>query len=73
MFRVVATLYSRDGSRSAEVREFSSGETYLLESECIDSRTFIARHEGRLVGPFASPGAAERFIVTTPWFNGHEQ
>jgi hypothetical protein len=25
-----------------------------------------------LVGPFASPAHAERFIVATPWFKGTE-
>jgi hypothetical protein len=69
-YRVAFTLYSRDGKRSAEVREFSNGESYLLESEWVEGTTFVERHSGRLVGPFASPTHAERFIVATSWFNG---
>lgn len=71
-YRVACTLYSKDGKRSAEVREFSNGETYLLESDWVEGTTFAVRHAGRLVGPFASPTAAEQFIVATPWFNGSE-
>jgi hypothetical protein len=71
-YQVACTLYSKDGKRAAEVREFSNGETYLLESEWVDGTTFAERHEGRMVGPFASPTDAERFIVATPWFNGTE-
>jgi len=71
-YRVACTLYSNDGKRAAEVREFSNGETYLLESEWVHGTTFAERHDGRLVGPFASPIEAEHFIVATPWFNGTE-
>ena len=70
--RVTCTLHSSDGKRSAEVREFSTGETYLLESEWVEGTTFAERHLGRLVGPFASPIRAEQFIVATSWFNGVE-
>ena len=69
-YRVASTLYSSDGKRAAEVREFSNGETYLLESEWVEWTTFQPRHSGKLVGPFPSPEHAERFIVTTSWFNG---
>jgi len=71
-YRVACTLYSKDGKRAAEVREFSNGETYLLESEWVEGTTFAKRHAGRLVGPFASPTHAEHFIVATPWFNGRK-
>lgn len=70
-YRVESTLYSSDGKRAAEVRAFSNGETYLLESEWVEGTTFQPRHSGKLVGPFPSSEHAERFIVTTPWFNGH--
>ncbi|MBH0239037.1 hypothetical protein [Methylobrevis albus] len=72
MFRVAGTLYSRDGRRAVELREFSNGETYLLESEWVEGDVFRDRHGGRLVGPFTSPDHAEQFIVGTPWFNGTE-
>ena len=39
-YRTVCTLYSEDGKRAAEVREFSNGETYLVESEWIEGTTF---------------------------------
>ena len=71
-YRVACTLYSKDGKRSAEVRELSNGETYLLESDWVEGTTFAERHAGRLVGPFASATAAEQFIVATTWFNGTE-
>ncbi|QBX37134.1 hypothetical protein E4M02_03070 [Brevundimonas sp. S30B] len=69
-FRTVFTLCSEDGNRIAEVREFSNGETYLLESERSDSGLLEERHAGQMVGPFKSPTHAERFIVSTPWFHG---
>jgi hypothetical protein len=71
-YRIASTLYSSDGKRSAELREFVNGETYLLESEWLEGATFEPRHSGRLVGPFQSPQQAERFIVATPWFTGEQ-
>jgi len=69
-YQTAFTLYSEDGKRSAEVREFSNGETYLLESEWVEGTTFKERHTGSMVGPFKSPAHAERFIVATSWFSG---
>lgn len=68
-YRIITTLYSFDGKRSAEIREFSHGDVYLLEAEWVEGTTFRARHGGRLVGPFVSPKRAEQFIVATAWFN----
>ena len=64
------TLYSVDGKRAAEALEFRNGETYLDEKEWIEGATFTNRHSGSLVGPFDSPGDAEKFIVATSWFRG---
>lgn len=69
-YRVAFNLYSADAKREVEVREFSNGETYLVEREWVEGTTFRDRHSGRMVGPFASPKAAENFIVATPWFCG---
>lgn len=71
-YRVAFILYSEDGKREAEVREFSNGETYLAERERGEGTTFNDRHGGRMVGPFASPKHAEIFIVATAWFCGRE-
>jgi len=70
MYTVSSTVYSVDGRRAAELREFENGETYLLESDWVEGTTFRSRHEGRLVGPFASPAHAKSFIVATQWFKG---
>jgi len=64
------TLYSEDGKRAVGVLEFGNGETYLDEQEWVEGTTFKNRHSGRLVGPFASPADAEKFIVATRWFRG---
>lgn len=47
-----------------------NGETYLVERERVEDTTFADRNPGRMVGPFSSPEAAEKFIVATPWFCG---
>lgn len=69
-YRTAFTLYSRDGRREVEVRAFSNGETYVLEREMDQANTFQDRHSGSMVGPFANPEEAERFIVGTAWFSG---
>lgn len=69
-YRITSTLYSFDGKRSAEIREFSHGDTYILEAEWVEGTVFKEQHDGRLVGPFVSPKLAERFIVSTAWFRG---
>lgn len=69
-FQVAFSVYSEDGKREVEVREFSNGETYIVEREWIEGDTFEDRHGGRMVGPFASPNAAETFSVGTRWFIG---
>jgi hypothetical protein len=67
-YRVAFVLYSADGKRAAEVREFRNGKAYLDEQEWVEGTTFRNRHSGRAVGPFASPDDAERYIVATAWF-----
>jgi hypothetical protein len=71
-YRSAFTLYSVDGKRAAEVLEFRNGETYLDEQEWFEGTTFKNRHSGQLVGPFASPEDAEKFIVATSWFRGSQ-
>lgn len=70
-YRIAFTLYSKDASRKVEIRQFSNGKTYMLEQEA-EGETFKDRHSGSMVGPFASPEAAERFIIATPWFRGED-
>lgn len=72
-YRSAFTLYSVDGKRAAEVLEFRNGETYLDEKEWFEGTTFKNRHSGSLVGPFASPEDARRFIVATSWFRGSSE
>ena len=69
-FRIPFTLYTEDGERAAEVREFENGQSHLVEMERIDGTTYKDRHSGKMVGSFDSSEEAERFIVTTPWFRG---
>jgi len=69
-YRIAFSLYSEDAAREVEVREFSNGETYLVERERGADGQYVDRHSGRMVGPFASPGQAEAFIAGTPWFTG---
>lgn len=71
-YKVAFKLYSEDGKREVEVREFSDGETYLVEREWVEGTTFNDRHEGRMVGPFDSPENAEKFIIATTWFCGRD-
>lgn len=71
-YRSTFTLYSADGKRAAEVLEFRNGEIYLDEKEWLEGTTFKNRHSGKLLGPFASPEDAEKFIVATPWFRGNQ-
>jgi hypothetical protein len=70
-FKVAFNLYSKDGTREVEVREFSNGETFIFERERSDGSDLVDRHSGKMVGPFSSPEEAEKFITATPWFQGH--
>jgi hypothetical protein len=72
-YRAVCSLFSLDGKRAADVCVFSNGETYLDEKNWVEGSTFKNRHSGALVGPFASPEDAERFIVATLWFRGRDE
>ena len=72
-YEVAFTLYSVDGKREVEVRAFDNGETYLVERELVEGTTFNDRHSDKMVGPFASPEAAEKFIVSTAWFCGRSE
>jgi hypothetical protein len=69
-YRVAFNLYSEDGKREVEVREFRNSESYLVERELVEGTTFKDRHSGKMVGPFASSEDAEKFIVATAWFVG---
>ena len=69
-FRVAFSVFSEDGKRAADICEFSNGETYLDEKEWVEGTMFENRHGGRLVGPFKTAEAAEKFIVSTDWFLG---
>lgn len=69
-YRSAFTLYSADGKRAADVLEFRHGETFLDEKEWVEGTEFKNRHSGLLVGPFASPEEARKFIVATTWFCG---
>jgi len=71
-YRIAFTLYSADAKREAEVREFRNKQVYLVERERIEGTTFRDRHPRTMVGPFPSPEEAEKFIVTTAWFNGRD-
>ena len=72
-YRVAFKLYSKDGKREVEVREFSNGKTYLVEREWVEGTTFNDRHSGKMVGPFATSEDAEKFIVATAWFCGRNE
>lgn len=69
-YRVIKSLYSFDGKRRADVCKFAWDKTYLLESDWDEQSTWVPRHDGKMVGPFDNPSAAEHFIVATDWFNG---
>ena len=69
-YRIAFKLYSHDGKREVEVREFRDGQVYIVEREQVEANSFVDRHSGRMVGPFASSSEAEEFIVATPWFRG---
>jgi hypothetical protein len=71
-YRVAFRLYSDDGKREVEVRELRNGQAYLIEREWVAGTTFKDRHQGASVGPFASPQAAEEFIIKTSWFRGDD-
>jgi len=66
-FQVAFSLFSEDGKREVEVREFQNGEVYVVERELADGG-FSHRHSGRMVGPFPSAEDAERFSVSTARF-----
>jgi hypothetical protein len=72
-YRSAFKLYSADGKRAAEVLEFRNGETYIDEQEWFEGTAFRNRQSGSLVGPFASPEDAEKFIVATSWFRGDDE
>lgn len=72
-YRSAFTLYSADGKRAAEVLEFRDVGTFLDEREWLEGTTFKNRHSGDLVGPFASPEDARKFIVSTSWFRGGQE
>jgi hypothetical protein len=56
---VVLKLCSEHAEREVEAREFSNGQTYLVERDRIEDGAFKERRPGRMVGPFDSPEAAE--------------
>ena len=52
MYRVTSILYSSDGKRAAEFREFDNGETYLLETDWVEETTFNERARWQASRPF---------------------
>ena len=72
-YRSAFVLYSKDGKRAVDVLEFRNDGTYLDEKEWVEGTTFTNRHSGKLVGPFASPTEAEKFVVATSWFCGDDK
>jgi hypothetical protein len=68
MFRDVCDLYTKDGSRGARVIERSDGKFYYVEREWVKGTTW--KNRGHLIGPYATPEAAESVAASCSWFVG---
>ena len=68
-YRVAFSLYNRNGTRCAEVRERRDGTAYFVDREHVEGTTFRDVGAGEEIGPYHSIEAAEAAAVSRPWFN----
>ena len=67
-YRVPIRLFSRDGKRSVELRQYRNGQVFFVDQIWVEGTTFKDRDEGAQIGPFESLAAAETAAVNRPWF-----
>ena len=67
-YQVPFQLYTKHGTRGAEVRVRRDGKAYYVALERVEGTNF--RPIGEEIGPYNSPEAAEAAAVNSPWFLG---